>query len=656
MFDFIRTHQRLMQFVLLILILPSFALIGVSGYTNYVSGDHSLVEVGDTAITQQEFDEARRNQLQRMQASAGGAFDPSVLDTPEARRALLESLVERRLIINEATEERFSVSDTMLRQAIASIPELQEDGRFSPERYNQVLASMGLSSRDFEQGQRAELALQRVLGPVGATASVPVSVAQAVEQALTAQRTVRLRAFDAAAYKDQVQIGEADIKAWYDANQAQLQVPEYVSADYLLLNEAAAMQGLPEITESEMRAYYDQNKSRYVMPARVQVAHILVESPEDAPKAQQDEARAKAEDIAKQAAADPAKFAEIAKAQSDDAGTANAGGKLGWITQGSWPDALESAVFALKKGEVSGVVDGPDGFHVFLAEDVQAQAGETFEQAKSKVQAEIRRQLAADRYAEMATRLTDLVYEDQSSLQPAAQALGIQVRTADGIARDRLLDESEVKGDKVASAGEDSLILDDPRVRRALFASQSYTDKHNSGVIEISPGVMVVVRVNQITPAHVQPLEDASDFIRERLVAERSQEEAKKAGEAALAALKGETGNDVPDGFGSSQTISRVDPQGLGKPVIDAAFGADVKAMPTYVGVEGGQGYVIVRVEGAETGQADPMLQASLAAQIGQALGMAEQQAVLQAMREAANVRVLPEGEEALKAGTQQQG
>lgn len=656
MFDFIRTHQRLMQLVLLILILPSFALIGVSGYTNYVSGDHSLVEVGDTAITQQEFDEARRNQLQRMQASAGGAFDPAVLDTPESRRALLDSLVERRLIINEATEERFSVSDAMLREAIASIPELQQDGSFSAERYNQVLTSMGLSSRDFEQGQRAELALQRVLGPVGATASVPASVTQAVEQALTAQRTIRLRAFDAAAYQDTVKIGDADIKAWYDANQAQLQVPEYVSADYLLLDEAAAMQGLPETTESDMRAYYDQNKSRYVMPARVQVAHILIEAPSGASEAQQDEARAKADDIAKQVAADPSKFSDIAKAQSDDAGTANEGGKLGWITQGSWPDALEKAVFALKKGEVSGVVDGPEGYHVFLAEDVQPQAGETFEQAKPKVQAEIRRQLAADRYAEMATRLTDLVYEDQSSLQPAAQALGVQVRTATGITRDGLLDAAEIQGDNPASASDDRPVLDDPRVRRALFASQSYTDKQNSSVIEISPGVMVVVRVNQITPAHVQPLEKAGDFIRERLLAERSQQAAKKAGEAALAALKSESGNNVPEGFGSSQTVSRVDPQGLGKPALDAAFGADIKSMPSYVGVEGGQGYVIVRVEGAETGQADPMLQASLSAQIGQALGMAEQQAVLQAMREAAKVRVLPEGEEALKTETQQQG
>src|SRR5690606_16158370 len=468
MFDFIRTHQRLMQFVLLILILPSFALIGVSGYTNYVSGDHDLVEVGDSAITRQEFDEARRNQLQRMQSRAGGAFDPAVLDTPEARSALLQSLIERRLIIGEATQERFSVSDAVLREAIASIPELQEDGRFSPQRYNEVLAAMGVSSRDFEQGQRAELALQRVLGPVGATAGVPASVTQEVEQALTAQRTVRLRAFEAANYTKQIQISDADVKAWYDANQQHLQVPEYVSADYRLLDEAAARQGLPEITESEMRAYYEQNKSRYVMPARVQVSHIFIEAPESASTAQRDEARTKAEDIAKRLASDPKQFAEVAKSESQDAGTAASGGRLGWITKGSWPKALEDAVFALDKGEVSGAVEGPDGFHVFLAEDVQAEAGETFEQAKAKVQGEIRRQLAADRYAEMATRLTDLVYDDQTSLQPAAQALGLQVRSAAGIARDRLLPASDVQEGKAAAESDDAQVLDDARVRRAL--------------------------------------------------------------------------------------------------------------------------------------------------------------------------------------------
>src|SRR5690606_38899488 len=169
MFDFIRTHQRLMQLVLLVLILPSFALIGISGYSNYVSGDEEIVKVGDGAITRQEFDQARREQLQRFQTSSGGAFDPSVLDNPDARRNLLESLIDRRVIIDQAQEQRFSVSDNVLRQTIASIPELQENGRFSPQRYSDVLASMGVSSRDFEQSQRGEMALQRVLAPIGDT-------------------------------------------------------------------------------------------------------------------------------------------------------------------------------------------------------------------------------------------------------------------------------------------------------------------------------------------------------------------------------------------------------------------------------------------------------------------------------------------------------
>src|SRR5690606_13500734 len=152
MFDFIRTHQRLMQLVLLLLILPSFVLIGVSGYTNYVSGDHDLVKVGKSAITQQEFDQARRNQLEQAQRSSQGGFDPAMLDNPAVRSALLESLIDRRVLIDVASKERFSVSDAVLRQTIASMPQLQVDGKFSAERYNQALASAGLTTRDFEQG------------------------------------------------------------------------------------------------------------------------------------------------------------------------------------------------------------------------------------------------------------------------------------------------------------------------------------------------------------------------------------------------------------------------------------------------------------------------------------------------------------------------
>ncbi len=167
---------------------------------------------------------------------------------------------------------------------------------------------------------------------------------------------------------------------------------------------------------------------------------------------------------------------------------------------------MEQAVFALKQGEVSDPVKGPDGYHVFMADQVQPEQGETFEQARAKVESEVRRQLAADRYADMATKLTSLVYDNPSSLDPAAKDLGLQIRQADGIARERLLSADEA-GPDAASASGDSAILGDVRVRQALFSSQVLTDKQNSGVIEISPDTMAVVRVRDVTPAHVPELD-----------------------------------------------------------------------------------------------------------------------------------------------------
>ncbi|HLS50916.1 MAG TPA: SurA N-terminal domain-containing protein, partial [Burkholderiaceae bacterium] len=163
MFDFIRNHQRLMQFLLLVLVVPSFALIGVSGYSTYVANDDKLVEVGDASVNLDEFDRIRRNQLEDMQNRMGGAFDPAQLDTPEVRAELLDALIDRRVIATEAERNRFNVSDSILREYIAAIPDFQVDGRFSSERYNQVLNAMGYSSRDFEMGQRYEMALRRVL-------------------------------------------------------------------------------------------------------------------------------------------------------------------------------------------------------------------------------------------------------------------------------------------------------------------------------------------------------------------------------------------------------------------------------------------------------------------------------------------------------------
>lgn len=649
MFDFIRTHQRLMQLVLLVLILPSFVLIGVSGYTNYVSGDKDLVKVGDSAVTLQEFELARRNQLEQMQRSSMGRFDPEVLNNRVAREMLLESLVDRRILVDTATRERFSVSDAVLRNSIASMPEFQENGRFSAERYNQLLNSAGLTTRDFEQGQRGELALQRVLAPVGTTAQLPQSVLARIAAALTENREVRLQAFPASDHEKEVTVSDADIQAWYDKNKESLKVPDQVTVQYLLLDEAVAMAAVGDIPEADLKAYYDQNKARYVIPARVDVSHIQISVAADASDADREAARKRAQEIAQQVKENPASFAEVARRESQDVGTARDGGHLGWVTAGSWPQPLESAVFALAQGQVSDVVEGPAGFHVFIANRVEPEKGETFEEARSKVEQEVRRQLASERFADLATRLTDLVYDNPAGLEPAAQALGVQLRTVTGVTRDGLLGVEDA-GDQAAAASPDAGIFEDVRVRTTLFSPSLLQEKANSGVIEISPDTMVVVRVASFEPAHVPALDKVKDRVESLLVAERAREAAVAEGEKRLATLREAAASaEVPEGFGEPVTISRIDSQGVAKSVLDAVFAVAPDKVPTYVGVSGPRGYVIARVESVKAGETDTPLIAGLSAELSRAWGQAEERAVLQEMRRQAGVKRTADAEAVLE-------
>ncbi|MER1967267.1 SurA N-terminal domain-containing protein [Castellaniella sp. GW247-6E4] len=651
MFEFIRTHQRLMQLILLILVVPSFALIGVSGYSTYVSGDHAIAEVGKASVTQEEFDEARRNQLQQMQAGSQGRFDPALLDNPPARRALLDQLIDRRVQILVATKDHFSVSDGALRRAIAAMPQLQVDGQFSADRYNEALASAGLSPRDFEAGQRAELALDRVLGPVGDTAGLPKPVLDEIKRALTEERTIGLRVFKPVDYGKGIQVDDADIEAWYKAHQDALRLPEQVSASYVVLDEAAALASVPTLDEPKLKEYYEQNKAKYVVPARVNVSHILVKLPAGATEEVDRQALDKARGLAERARAEPSQFAELARKESQDAGTARSGGELGWIQRGVWPLNLEQAVFALAKGEVSEPVKGQDGYHVFIANDKQAEKGETFAEARVKVEDEVRHQLAAERFADMATKLTGLVYDNPTSLEPAAKALGLELRRASGIARDRLLDEGE-GGVQAASASADAATLGDVRVRQALFSSQVLTDKQNSGVIEISPDTMLAVRVDAVEPAHVPALDRVRDRIREQLVAERTQQATVAAGEAALQTLLNAQEPSSED-FGEPATISRLNPMGLSKVVLEAAFKAPTAKLPSYAGTALAQGYAIIRVDQVKAGSADNPALNGLGAQLAQVWADTEERAVMANLRQQLKVKITADGEKLIEGEDQ---
>jgi len=648
MFDFIRTHQRLMQLVLLLLILPSFVLIGVSGYTTYTSTDDELVSLNDATITAQMFDQARRTQLDQFQRQYGDAFDPALLDTEFVRRSILESLIDRQVIANVANRQHFNVSDIMLRQNIAATPDFQVDGQFSESRYDEWLSLVGLTRKAFEGSQRAELALGRVLSPVATSAFVPQPVVTWLRDALMAERAVRLYSFDAAQYRDAVEITPTDLQDWYAQHQDEFAVPEYVNIQYLVLDEAAAMADLPAVSDEELQQFYAQNKSRYSQPARVNLSHILLTLAPGADADERARAQAQAQDIAARVAAAPESFAEVAREVSQDAGSARNGGALGWFNQGTLPRAIDDAVFALERGAVSGVVESDDGLHVFRADDVEHAQNDSFAEVRAKVQDDVRRELGAQRYADMASRLTGLVYDNPEQLEPIAQALGLTLRTANGIARDRLLSFQDA-GLQAASAGSDAGMLNDVRVRRVLFTPDVLnTPRQNSGVITLAPDTLLVALVTEVHPASVPALAQVEDRIRARVRDARARETARTMGEAALATWRANT-ETVPDGFGEVQHISRLQAQGVEKPLFDAIFQAAAADLPLYVGAEQSTGYTVARVESVSSGTAAQDLLANLGPDLGMAWGNLEQQAVLRLLREQEKVKWLPQAERVVR-------
>ncbi|WP_313463332.1 SurA N-terminal domain-containing protein [Achromobacter sp.] len=646
MFEFIRSHRRWMQFILLILIVPSFFLVGIQGYDSFMRQEPELATVDGQPISRAEFDQAHRNQLEQFRQRMGAQFDPAVIDTPAMRESLLNQLINQRLLANVAVDNRFTVSDETLRNTIAAIPEVQDNGRFSPERYRQVLAAQGMSPTSFEAGLRRDLAVARVLEPVGQSSRAPTEVVASLESALTQQRTVQTRRFAAADFRSQVTVTPADIQVWYDANKQQLQVPEQVQVQYLVLDEAAATQGI-QVKDEDLTAYYEQNKNRFGQPERRRASHIMIElapgASEDARKA----ARIKADDLARQAAADPAQFAELARKNSQDAGSAANGGDLGWLAPGMLTGPLEKAIFGQAKDQVSGVVESPSGLHIVKVTEIQPAAIKPLAEVKDQITGEVRKQLAAVRFSEMASQLNKQVYDQRDSLQPAADAVGLKLRTASGVTREGLL-PADKAGPGSAADSPDAALLDNPRVRQVLFSPDVLREKQNSGVIELSPATMMAVRVAAVEPAHVPALDKVSETIRAKLLDERSAEAAKKAGEAALAADKANP-SAAPEGFSAAVTVSRQNPKDLPQAVVDAAMRLPATQLPGYAGVQSGVDYTLVRLEKVEAGTVDAAAKDRLTQQLSGGLGQAEIEALLKMLREQYKVQVLPSAAEVIR-------
>ena len=581
MYDFIAKHKRAVQVLLAMVFLP-FAFFGVDSYFTSASGDETVATVSGQKITRTEFENALREQGDRMRQSMGRGFDAALLDNPEVRYAVVENLVNQRLLAAEAARERFRVSDAQLAQFIADIPAFHEDGKFSAERYRMLLQGQNMSPAMFEDRVRRELAQSPLQEPLSAGAIVAQTSAARYLDLLEQRREVASAVIDADAFLKEAKVDDAAVKAFYDQNPNAFVTPEQVRVEYAVLSIDALAEAVT-VDASEVRKQYDDHLANYSSPDERSAAHILVAVRPDASDADKAAAKKKAEDIAAQVRAAPTRFAEIAKKESQDPGSAPQGGDLGSFGRGTMVKGFEDAAFAAKPGDIVGPVQTDFGWHVIRVTGAKPATQRPFDEVRPTIEAELRRTRAQQKFQAAADQFQNLVYEQAESLEGVAKALAVPVQTTPFLTKTQ-----------VQQLGRNS-----PKFAEALFAPASLQAKRNSEAIEVAPNTLMAGRVLEHKPAAPRPFDEVKAEIRRQLERRAASDAAERVGREKLALLeRGKSDREAGVTFGKPVELSR-NQVGAGYPpeVLAKVFQADASRLPAFVtGPSPRGGFAIHRV------------------------------------------------------------
>jgi peptidyl-prolyl cis-trans isomerase D len=624
MFEFIRTHQRLMQIFLMILIVPSFAFVGISSYKGFGDDANTIAKIDGHPLSQQEFDNALRNQLDSYRQRLGAQFDQKMFDTPEFRQNIFDQLVAERAVSAEAARAHLTVTDAMLQKAILEV--FGTDGKFDMERYKAILASQGMTPAMNDQRMRSQMALMQVGAAIQNTGFAPRALAKALSDIGAQEREVQELVLPVADFVPQVKVTDDMVKAFYDKNAKLFELPEQAKIEYVLFNADVALNQV-SVTDAEVADYYAKNQPRFSTPESRTASHILVAVKKGASAADKAAAKAKADAIAAELQKAPGDFAKIAKAKSEDPGSAEQGGDLGVIEKGTLVPSVENAIFKLKQGEISAPVESEFGYHIITLTALKPAVIKPLDEVKNEVAAELKKQKAAKKYSELAETFTNTVYEQADSLKPVADKLGLVVQNASGVSR-------------TASPAPGGAPYNNAKFLAALFSNESLKTKRNTEAVEIAPSTLIAGRVVDFTPASKRPLAEVDAQIRQRVTMEEAAKLAAKAGADKLAAVQ-KSGDAA--GFGGAKIVSRSKAEGVNPLAMASIMRADTSKLPAYVGVDiPGTGYGVYRINKVQQpAEIDVARRKSEEEQIGGIVAQQEMFSYIEVLKQKAKVKIL---------------
>lgn len=610
--------------VILGLIAVTFALFGIE---SYMSGDRRgglAAEVGDVGITRDELAREIQAQTERMRETLGPGFDPAVAETADFRRGVLESLIERKALLQSAQALKIVTPDAYVAAVLGQIPAFQEDGKFSPQRYEAILRQNGRTPAAFENELRQSFMLEVMSSSVIQAAFAPTTSVEQLSRLVGQKRELSWMDLPTARVASRVKVGAADIEREYQAKQAQYTLPEEIRVEYVELDTDALAAGI-EVSEQEIADHYAANTARFGQPEQRSASHILIAADRNADAATRAKAKAKAEALYATLQKAPERFADLARAESQDPGSAAENGSLGSFGRGMMVKPFEDAVFAMKPNEISGPVETDFGYHIIRLDGIQPAETAPLAAVRGAIVDELRKQKAQKGFVDMAENFSNLVYENASSLEPAAKAVGAPVRQSDWL-----------------SAKSAPPPFNHPALSEALFAKESISSRQNTEAIEVKPGTLVAARVIDHRAARVRPLDEVAAEIETRLRSEQTARLLAEEGAARLKALEG--GDETGVIWSDFKVFERQATPELDEAGVRTAFRVRTDTLPAYAGYTRPDGsYRILRVSrvlDAPTG--DPQLRASIEAGLVQAQQRADLQALTALVKAGYKIKVQP--------------
>ncbi|NUY02193.1 SurA N-terminal domain-containing protein [Paraburkholderia youngii] len=630
MLDFFRNHQRLMMFMLILVILPGLGFVGIQGFRGFFDESANVASVNGHKITRVEYDDAMRQQIDRGRQMLGAQFDMKSFDTPERRRQMLDGMIEQRVLADETQRLHLTASDEAVRRALLSDPVISSlknpDGSIDLERYKQLLAMQGMTPDQYDERMRYNLAMQQLPASIAASAFTSKTLAQHLTELAQQQREVQGIAFHPHDYEAKIQPTDAQLQTYYDAHRNDFATPATATIQYLVMSPATLGASV-QPSDADLKKYYDDNIAHFRTEGEVRASHILIAAPKDASAADKAKAKQKAEELLAQLKAHPDQFAQIAQQSSQDPGSASKGGDLGYFGRGmiAGGQAFDDAVFALKKDEISGIVQTDFGFHIIKVTDVKPAVTKSFDEVKDQITRELKTQLASKAFTDGSEAFTSLVYEKAKSLQPAADKFKLQIQTA------------TVTPQPDAKLPPDSP-LNNPKFLAAVFANDSVSAHNNTQAIDVGNNTLIAARVTDYKPAAVPAFDAVKDAVRQKVIAEQANEAAHKDGAAKLAEFEK---SKATAGFSSPLKVSRNDAQGVPPAALSAIYKVDAQKLPAYVGVDlGDDGYAVYRVNQIVPPAATDAQHLAVAQQqIAQVDAQSQAEAYLKALRERSKVQ-----------------